>query len=142
MNEIEVLSALVPVIVLLAFGVASTLASRLLRLSPIVGYIVLGLALRIMGAQAWLNSDLIQLLAQVGVALMLFDIGLHFSLEHLRAHAFDIFAFGPTQVFSCTLLLGFAGIGLDLAPAAGALDRTSGNINRQPCTRTPAIFWR
>src|SRR5215470_2067109 len=104
MSETAVLASLVPAILLLALGVVSTLLSRLLKVSPIVGYIGLGLALRIFGAQEWLGVDLIVLLARLGVVLMLFDIGLHFSLKHLRAHASDIFALGPTQVVTTTIM--------------------------------------
>ena len=119
MNEASALTAMVPAILLLALGVLSTLLSRALRLSPIVGYIGLGLALRAAGAEAWLGAGPIDLLAELGVMLMLFDIGLHFSLDHLRAHAADIFAFGPVQVLTATAALGLAGMAAGLpGPAA------------------------
>ena len=45
------------------------------------------------------------MLAQLGAVLLLFEMGLHFSLEHLRKQAADILAFGPLQVALTTLAL-------------------------------------
>jgi monovalent cation:H+ antiporter-2, CPA2 family len=119
MNETASLSAMAPAIALLGLGVLSTILSRSLNLSPIVGYIALGLVLRAACALVWLGASVIDLLAQLGVALMLFDIGLHFSLKHLRDHASDIFAFGPVQVLASTLLIGLGGLLFGLkVPAA------------------------
>jgi CPA2 family monovalent cation:H+ antiporter-2 len=42
MNDGQILSALAPVIVLLSLGIITAIASRIVGLSPIVGYIVLG----------------------------------------------------------------------------------------------------
>jgi CPA2 family monovalent cation:H+ antiporter-2 len=109
MTDAAILAALAPTISLLALGVAAALASRALKLSPIVGYIVLGLMLRAAGAERWLGASAISILAQLGVVLLLFDIGLHFSIERLRKQAADIFAFGPVQVLASTLLLGAGG---------------------------------
>jgi len=111
-----ILAALVPVILLLAFGVVAVIASRAGRLSPIVGYLVLGLALRAAGASMVVNSSTIGLLAQLGVVFLLFDIGLHFSLTHVRRQARDIFGFGPVQILFGTVLLGILAFATGLAP--------------------------
>jgi CPA2 family monovalent cation:H+ antiporter-2 len=108
-SDAAILAALASIVSLLALGVAAALASRALKLSPIVGYIVLGLVLRAAGAERWIGAGTISVLAQVGVVLLLFDVGLHFSIEHVRKHAGDIFAFGPVQVLASTLLLGVGG---------------------------------
>ena len=52
-----VLSELVPVILLLTLGVIAAVASRAVGLSPIVGYIVLGLALSGIGLDLVADSD-------------------------------------------------------------------------------------
>lgn len=109
MTDAAIDAVLAPTVSLLALGIVAALASRALKLSPIVGYIVLGLILRATGAERWLGASAISVLAQVGVVLLLFDIGLHFSLDRLRRQAGDIFAFGPVQVLASTLLLGIAG---------------------------------
>ncbi len=102
----EILGSLLPVIVLLALGVGAAMASRACRLSPIVGYLVLGLGLKAGGIQLLANSSTVSLLANLGVVFLLFDIGLHFSLSHIRHQAGDIFGFGPLQVVFGTVLLG------------------------------------
>jgi CPA2 family monovalent cation:H+ antiporter-2 len=115
MTDGQVLFALAPVIVLLFLGIATAVASRSLRLSPIVGYIALGFALRASGSGAAFEAQTISLLAQLGVMFLLFDIGLHFSLKHIREQASDIFAFGPIQILFATMALGLVALGFGIA---------------------------
>lgn len=109
--DVTTLVMLVPVIVFLGLGIVTAIASRAAGLSPIVGYIVLGLGLNISGFGLLFGKSTISLLAELGVIFLLFDIGLHFSLDRVRKQASDIFAFGPFQVI-------FANIGLTLAALA------------------------
>ena len=113
-----ILSELVPVILLLTLGVIAAVASRAVGLSPIVGYIVLGLALSGIGLDLVADSTMIATLAELGVVFLLFDIGLHFSLGHIREQARDIFGFGPVQVLAGTLALGLFGLLFGLPVAA------------------------
>lgn len=115
------LAALGPAIGLLFFAVLAALASRAIRVSPIVGYIALGFALRATGVAGWFSRGEIALLADLGVVLLLFDIGLHFSVEHLRRQFSDVFAFGPVQVLASTVLLGAGGVILGMKPGAAVL---------------------
>lgn len=105
-----ILGALIPVIALLAFGVLAVVASRVLRLSPIVGYIGLGLVLSATGLNRLMGSGSIETLAELGVVFLLFDVGLHFSFKHVAAQAKDIFVFGPAQVVLGTIGLGALGL--------------------------------
>ena len=115
-----VLSSLVPVILLLGLGVVAAVASRSVGLSTIVGYLLLGLALKVSGLTIVSDSGTITLLAELGVVFLLFDIGLHFSLRHLRQQATDVFGFGPVQVLLAALAFGLGGwaFGLSLLAAA------------------------
>lgn len=119
MTDAATLAALVPIIILLFLAVLTAIASRAARLSPIVGYIVLGLGLKASGFGLLFEYSTIALLAQLGVMLLLFDIGLHFSLTHMRKQASDIFAFGPFQILFATAALSLAALafGLRLLPA-------------------------
>jgi Kef-type K+ transport system membrane component KefB len=110
------LSALIPVIFLLAFGVLAVVASRAGRLSPIVGYLVLGLLIRAAGGSILAENSTVGLLAELGVVFLLFDIGLHFSLTHVRRQAKDIFGFGPVQILFGAALLGLLAFVAGLAP--------------------------
>jgi CPA2 family monovalent cation:H+ antiporter-2 len=92
-----ILSELVPVILLLTLGVIAAVASRAVGLSPIVGYLILGLALIDLGLDLVADSTMIATLAELGVVFLLFDIGLHFSLGHIREQARDIFGFGRSR---------------------------------------------
>ena len=110
------LSALIPVIFLLAFGVLAVVASRAGRLSPIVGYLVLGLLICATEGSILAENSTVGLLAELGVVFLLFDIGLHFSLTHVRRQAKDIFGFGPVQILFGAVLLGLLAFVTGLAP--------------------------
>ena len=116
-----ILADLVPVILLLTLGVVAAVVSRAVGLSPIVGYIVLGLALSGIGLDLVTDSTMIATLAELGVVFLLFDIGLHFSLGHIREQARDIFGFGPMQVLAGTFALGLFGLLFGLPAVAAFL---------------------
>jgi len=113
-----ILHALQPIIVLLCLGVLAAVASRALRLSPIVGYLALGLALGSSGLEVFEESETVAILAELGVVFLLFDIGLHFSLRHIREQASDIFGFGPVQVLFSTVGIGAVALLLGYSPVA------------------------
>jgi len=116
MTDMPILAALVPVVVLLALGIATAIGSRALGLSPIVGYIALGIGLKVVGIRMVFEDATISILAELGVVFLLFDVGLHFSLKHMRERAGDIFAFGPVQVLIATLVLGLVGLLCGMSP--------------------------
>jgi CPA2 family monovalent cation:H+ antiporter-2 len=86
------------VIVLLAVATAGLIAGRALRLPAIVAYLVVGIlvgpgCLGIVG-----QSRAIEQLAELGVALLLFGVGIEFSLERLRRILPLMVASGALQV--------------------------------------------
>jgi CPA2 family monovalent cation:H+ antiporter-2 len=119
MTDVTTLVMLVPVIVFLALGITTAIISRAVGLSPIVGYIALGLGLKVSGFGLLFGQSTVSLLAELGVVFLLFDIGLHFSLDHVRKQASDIFAFGPFQVVFATIGLTLAALafGVKIVPA-------------------------
>ncbi|MBU1756711.1 MAG: cation:proton antiporter, partial [Alphaproteobacteria bacterium] len=116
-----ILASLVPVILLLGLGVVAAVASRSVGLSSIVGYLLLGLALKVSGLTVVSDSETIALLAELGVVFLLFDIGLHFSLGHLRQQASDVFGFGPLQVLFATGVFGLGAWASGLSPLAAGI---------------------
>ena len=116
-----ILSALVPIITLLAFGVAAAVGARAMGLNPIVGYLLLGLGLSGAGMGVALDTGTVATLAELGVVFLLFDIGLHFSLAHVREQAGDIFGFGPVQMLAGTAGIGTVALLFGLPPLAAAL---------------------
>jgi CPA2 family monovalent cation:H+ antiporter-2 len=94
----QLLLAIDPVILLLSLGVVAVIATRHVGLSPIIGYLTIGLALRVAGRTVFRNTETIEVLSELGVVFLLFDIGLHFSFQRIREQAANIFLFGPLQV--------------------------------------------
>lgn len=125
MKPDDVAIMLVPVIMVLAFGIAATIASRAMRFSPIIGFLLLGVLIGTWDHNLLAAGSIVRLLAQLGVVFLLFDVGLHFSLSHVREQAVDIFGFGPAQVIAGTAALAAAAwlFGLPLL-AAGLVGAT------------------
>ncbi|SFJ98144.1 cation:proton antiporter [Methylocapsa palsarum] len=115
-HPVPILASLAPVLALLFGGVVSAVVCRAARLSPIVGYLALGIGLQASGVQLFQVTPTVSLLAELGVVFLLFDIGLHFSLGHIKEQAGDIFGFGPVQVSLGALGLGGLAILGGMAP--------------------------
>jgi CPA2 family monovalent cation:H+ antiporter-2 len=115
----EIASSIVPLLILLATGIVAAILSRLLRISPIVGYLILGAAVSAIRPDLLSSGGTVRLLADLGVVFLLFDIGLHFSIAHVREEAADIFGFGPLQVAASALLLGAVAWAFGSPPLTG-----------------------
>lgn len=92
------LNPLPPVLILLATAVLAVVVFRLLRLPPMLGYLLAGV---IIGPHAlgWIaESDETRRLAGFGVVFLMFSIGLEFSLPKLVAMKRIVFGFGAAQV--------------------------------------------
>ena len=86
------------VVILLAVGVAVSVACNRLRLPPVLGYLLVGIAV---GPKAlgWIpDSKEARYLAEFGVVFLMFSIGLEFSLPQLKAMRRIVFGLGLTQV--------------------------------------------
>jgi CPA2 family monovalent cation:H+ antiporter-2 len=119
------------VVFLAAAGVMVPLFNRL-RISPILGFLAAGVLLgpdglaRLADAAPWLSwltiSDAGQIrsLSELGVAFLLFMIGLELSWERLRSMRKLVFGLGLTQVAVCTVALAalFMLMGQTLVSAA------------------------
>jgi monovalent cation:proton antiporter-2 (CPA2) family protein len=105
----EEIHALQPVLILLLVGIVAVTAMHPLRMSPIVGYLLAGVLIGPNGLALIEESNTTHLLAELGVVFLLFDIGLHFSLEHIWDARREILGLGPIQVLFCTAAIsGFA----------------------------------
>lgn len=106
-------SALVATIVIglgLAF-VFGTIANRL-KVSPIVGYLLAGVAVGPFTPGFVADQGLADQLAEIGVILLMFGVGLHFSLKDLLAVRLVVLPGAAVQIL-VSALLG-TGIGLVL----------------------------
>ncbi|MCZ8135253.1 MAG: cation:proton antiporter [Porphyrobacter sp.] len=119
----SVVATIQPAITLLGLGIGAALASRALRLNPIVGYIGLGLGLAGLGMAEDFSGPLVAAMAEAGVMFLLFNLGLHFSLGRIRAEAGNIFGFGSLQMLvaggAFAALLAAFGLPIAFAVIAG-----------------------
>lgn len=107
--------AILPAVTLLGVGLACILIARALRTSPIVAFIAAGV---LIGPNALGLAPLNQttnLLAQLGVVFLLFEIGLGFSSKTIRESGRDLIVLGPLQMLIC-------GVGFALAARVFGLD--------------------
>ena len=119
------------VVFLAAAGVVVPLFNRL-KISPVLGFLAAGVLLgpnglaRLADTLPWLSwltiSDAAQIrsLSELGVAFLMFMIGLELSWERLKAMRRLVFGLGLTQVAVCTVALGavFVAMGQPLVSAA------------------------
>ncbi|MBE0657619.1 MAG: cation:proton antiporter [Bryobacteraceae bacterium] len=109
---------LIELVALLAAAFAMGLIAQRLKQDAIVGHLLAGLALSpgLLGLVR--NVDLIVGLAEIGVSLLLFTIGLEFSLPKLRAMGRIALIGGGIQIALTVLLAQPFGALLGLSPTA------------------------
>jgi CPA2 family monovalent cation:H+ antiporter-2 len=119
-------------IVLAAAGVVIPLFHRL-KLSPALGFMLVGFIVgpyglgALVGAHPWLRlvtiaeSASIRQIADLGVVLLLFMIGLELSLERLWLMRRLVFGLGVLQVAACAAALAGAGVLLGEPPVRAAV---------------------
>lgn len=85
-------------LILFALSVAAALAFHRLRLPPIVGFLITGVISGPYGFGLIRNIADVESLAEIGVVLLLFTVGLEFSLQHLARLRRFLFLGGALQV--------------------------------------------
>ena len=102
------------ILILLGSAVVVVTACRAFRLPPILGYLLVGIAVG-PHALAWVpGSAEARDLAEFGIVFLMFSIGLEFSLPALRAMRRAVFGLGLAQVVITTV------VGLIVLPLVGA----------------------
>jgi monovalent cation:proton antiporter-2 (CPA2) family protein len=107
--------------VLLAAAVLAVSLFRLLNLSSILGYVAAGLVIGPWGLRLIHDIGNITKIAEFGVVLLLFIIGLELQPTRLWVMRRLVFGLGAAQVALCTVLLGVAGYLLGLQPVTAAI---------------------
>jgi CPA2 family monovalent cation:H+ antiporter-2 len=105
----------IQLVIVLAVGTTLVALCQHFGLSPIVGYLTTGVLVGPSGA-GWLpDGATIRLLAELGVVLLMFTIGLEFSLPRLLGAKRLVLGVGGAQVVVTALLFALAGAVVGLA---------------------------
>ena len=106
--------------VLLAAAAAGW-AARRLSLPAVVGYLAVGLLISPFTPGVVADRAQLQLFADVGVVLLLFEVGIEVDVERLRTEQRSLIWSAPLQVIISTAAAGVAGLLAGLSPFAAAL---------------------
>jgi monovalent cation:H+ antiporter-2, CPA2 family len=85
-------------ILLLAVSLPITFLFHKIRLPALVGFLITGIILGPHGAALVTDTSVVERLAEIGVVLLLFTIGLEFSLEDIMRSSRQLFVGGGLQV--------------------------------------------
>src|SRR2546421_4295893 len=127
------------VLILLAGSVFLVTVARRLGLPTTLAYLVVGLVLGPHALAVMSDSGTTRLLADVGVAFLLFTLGLEFSLPRMLAMRREVFGLGAAQVAATAavfaILAGLLGMPwLTAAVVRGAVSMSSTAILLQQLT--------
>jgi monovalent cation:H+ antiporter-2, CPA2 family len=90
--------ALQPALILLSMAVLVVVLFRILKLPPLLGYLIVGVAIG-PHAMGWIqSSEEVRSLGEIGVVFLMFSIGLEFSLPKLVTMRRVVFGLGAAQV--------------------------------------------
>jgi len=108
-------------LVLLAAAVVSVPLARFARLSAIVAYLLAGIVIGPYGLGIFATPERILTVAELGVVMLLFLIGLELELNRLLAMRRDIFGLGVAQVVLTALAIAALALLTGLFDWRGAL---------------------
>jgi len=91
-------STLLLIVILLAAAVVTVALFRRFNMPPILGYLIVGMAIGPHALGIIPDSEGTRYLAEFGVVFLMFSIGLEFSLPQLKAMRHIVLGFGSTQV--------------------------------------------
>ena len=116
MAAAETNSELIQVVALLGAGVVAAPVFIRLGLGSVLGYLAAGVLIGPFGLKIFTNPQAILHVAELGVVMFLFLIGLEMQPSRLWGLRREIFGLGAAQVLLCGLLLTFVGMFFGLAP--------------------------
>ena len=106
--------------VLLAAAAAGWLARRV-SLPAVVGYLLVGLLISPFTPGVVADRGQLQLFADVGVVLLLFEVGIEVDVERLRREQRSLIWAAPVQVLTSTAVVGVVGLAAGLSLFGAAL---------------------
>lgn len=94
------------IVIVLGIGFVGAFVAKKLRLPLILGYLLGGFAFHVFTASRFTLDAQLQTLSDIGVALLLFTLGIEFSLKHLE-RVKHIAIYGGTLQIVLTILAAF-----------------------------------
>ncbi|MCZ6862930.1 MAG: monovalent cation:proton antiporter-2 (CPA2) family protein [Alphaproteobacteria bacterium] len=95
------------IVLLLSVAIVAVLLFRRLRISPMLGYLAGGLLVGPSGLALIADVEMIKLVGELGVAMLLFSIGLELSIKRLKLMRLEVFGLGTAQfILTATILAG------------------------------------
>jgi CPA2 family monovalent cation:H+ antiporter-2 len=92
------------IILILFLAILIILVLSKLRIPPVIGFLLTGVIIGPSALQLVTNVADIELLAEIGIILLMFTIGLEFSFEKIRSMMHDFLFFGGLQVLTGWLI--------------------------------------
>jgi monovalent cation:H+ antiporter-2, CPA2 family len=102
-------------------AVAAGWVARRIGLPAVVGYLALGLAVSPFTPGFVADRERLQFLANLGVVLLLFEVGIEVDPLQLRREQRGLLVAAPVQVMISTIVSGGALLALGVAPLPGAV---------------------
>src|SRR5690349_20563519 len=99
---------LADLVTLLVVSIGVLYASHHVRLPPIVGFLISGVLLGPHGLALVQEVEQVEQLAEIGVVLLLFTIGLEFSMAELAKMRRAVLLGGSVQIVAVTVIVWLA----------------------------------
>ena len=111
-------SFLPPVLTFLSAAVIGVPIFRLIGQSAVLGYLVAGVVIGPFGFSLIAEPETAASVAELGVVLLLFIVGLELQISRLVSMRRDIFGLGTAQLLVCSVALAGVGILMGAKPSA------------------------
>jgi len=108
-------SILQDVLTIFSVSIGVVFLFQKLRLPSIAGFLVAGTLVGPYGLNLISDREQIKVLAEIGVILLLFTIGIEFSLAQLKASRRVLLISGPVQIFGVILCVAIGGVAIGLS---------------------------
>src|SRR5262245_8296574 len=108
-------SFLVPILVFCGAAVVAVPLFRLMGLGAILGYLVAGIAIGPSGLRFIAEPETVRGVAELGVVLLLFIVGLELKVSRLLSMRRDIIGLGLAQLFATGAVIAAVAVPLGLA---------------------------
>ena len=111
MADVKILTDL---LVIFGISIGVVFVFHKFRLPPIAGFLAAGALIGPSGLNLVSDIEQVKVMAEIGVVLLLFTIGVEFSLAHLAAARRLLLVGGPLQVVGTLLLASIVGLAVGL----------------------------